>query len=59
MKIAGDKLHLFMIDLDKLEDARPILILLELVHDLIILPENYEMEHFKKVMSESFREECI
>ena len=51
MKIASDKLHLFMIDLDKLEDARPILILLELVHDLIILPENYDPEHFKKVMS--------
>lgn len=40
LKIAGENLHLYMIDLEVLEEARPLLVMLELVHDLVTLQVN-------------------
>lgn len=55
LKIAGENLHLYMIDLDGLEEARPLLVLLELVHDLVTMIPNPTQEHFRKVISASLR----
>jgi hypothetical protein len=55
LKIAGENLHLYMIDLDGLEEARPLLVLLELVHDLVTMIPNPTQEYFRKVISGSLR----
>lgn len=44
-----------MLDLDVLEEARPVLILLELVHDVVTMPANVSHEEFRKVIGSSFR----
>lgn len=59
MKLASDRLHLYMMDLDILEDARPLLVLLELVHDLITLPEDHTPEQLEQAMAGSLREHTI
>lgn len=59
LKIAGENLHLYMIDLDVLEEARQLLILLELVHDLVTMPVNCTSEEFRKVMGYSDRSRKI
>lgn len=55
LKIAGENLHLYMIDLDGLEEARPLLVLLELVLDLVTMIPNPTQEYFRKVISGSLR----
>lgn len=48
-----------MIDLDVLEEARPLLILLELIHDIVTMIPNPTQDHFRKVIGNSFRSSKI
>jgi hypothetical protein len=38
-----------------LEEARPLLVLLELIHDIVTMPFNISQEEFKKLIANSYR----
>ena len=59
LKIAGENLHLYMMDLERLEDARPLLIVLELIHDVSVQREVEDFESFRKVIGASYRSKRI
>jgi hypothetical protein len=50
LRIAGENLHLYTIGLHVLEEARELLVLLELVHDVITMKPNCVRDEFKKII---------
>lgn len=50
---------MYMMDLHTLEEARPLLVLLELILDLTTMPPKVSQEEFKRIIGQSFREARI
>lgn len=44
-----------MMDLEVLEEARQLLVLLELIHDIVTMPVNISPEEFRKIIGNSYR----
>lgn len=44
-----------MMDLEVLEEARQLLVLLELIHDIVTMPANISPEEFRKIIGSSYR----
>ena len=59
MKLAGENLHLYMMDLEQLEEARPLLVLLELIHDVSTQKEVSNFESLSESIGNSFRSQKI